>query len=258
MARYQVILSYDGTGFCGFQRQDRDRGRRSIQLEFEEGLRRIGWQGKSTLAAGRTDAGVHAKGQVIAFDFEWRHSPQVLRLALNANLPPSLSVGAVAQVRANFHPRYDALYRSYQYRIFCQEIRDPLRERFAWRIWPPVDDQLLAAAAAALIGTYDFSAFGTPPRTGGSTIRQVFHSTWRKEADGWIFEIQANAFLYHMVRRLVGFQVALSQGNHTLEDLSSSLLGGNQELVRELAPAHGLCLVEVGYPPSIVLENDLE
>jgi len=258
MARYQVTLSYDGTGFCGFQRQARDRKGRSLQAEFEAALSRIGWQGKSILAAGRTDAGVHAKGQVVTFDLDWRHSSRDLRAALNANLPHNMAVITAAQVGENFHPRYDALSRLYQYRLFCQETRDPLRERFSWRVWPVVDFELLQNAAGKLIGTYDFSAFGTPPRVGGTTVRQVFRSTWSKEQDVLLYEVQATAFLTHMVRRLVGFQVAVAQRKHPLEHLEQKLSGGEQPLVREMAPPNGLCLAEVHYPVANSFESDLE
>ncbi len=162
MARYQVILSYDGTGFCGFQRQAKDRKGRSLQAEFEAALSRIGWQGKSILAAGRTDTGVHAQGQVVAFDLEWRHTLQDLRAALNANLPSSMAVRTAAQVRENFHPRYDALSRRYQYRIFCQESRDPLRDRFSWRIWPAADFTAFAKICCRIDWNPRFFCFWHP------------------------------------------------------------------------------------------------
>ncbi len=200
MERYQIILAYDGTDFFGSQRQAK---RRTVQSEFENALGRLGWQGKSVLMAGRTDAGVHASGQVVAFDMTWRHQLHDLRNALNANLPADMAVSRVQVAPASFHPRFDATARLYRYRIFCRKTRDPLRERFAWRVDPAPDGNILHALAKSLHGIFDFAAFGSPPRTGGSTVRNLMRAAWTKQEDEWTFEVQANAFLYHMVRRLV-------------------------------------------------------
>lgn len=254
MERYQVILAYDGTEFSGFQRQASGNKtgdlyrRRTVQGTLETALRKIGWQGRSILQAGRTDAGVHASGQVATFDLDWRHSEADLQAALNANLPPDMAVQAVRQVQADFHPRYDALSRCYRYQIFCQPVRDPLRERYAWRVWPVVSLDRLQQAAAFLVGTHDFAAFGTPPRAGGVTIRQVFQAGWQQQKDSLIFEIRANAFLYHMARRLVGFQVKIGQGQKEPEAVNQCLEDRSGTLVKEMAPAQGLFLIEVLYP----------
>ena len=117
MALYKVILSYDGTNFHGFQRQSDVR---TVQDVVENALIKIGWQGSRILAAGRTDSGVHASGQVIAFDYKWNHSTRDLHRALNANLPIDVAVSSVEVAEDNFHPRYDARVRHYQYRIFCE------------------------------------------------------------------------------------------------------------------------------------------
>ncbi len=258
MARYQVILAYDGAGFYGFQRQSRDLEHRSgdvhrtVQATVETALRRLGWTGERVLSAGRTDTGVHASGQVIAFDLDWRHSDDELLRALNANLPSDVAVQQVRAAAADFHPRYAARLRRYRYRLFCRAERHPIWERYAWRVWPPVDIDRLHAAAQALPGRADFAAFGSPPRTGGSTIRTVEQAEWRPdpglaEAAGWIFEITANAFLYHMVRRLVGFQIAIGQGLYPTEALAALLQDPAVEVVQTLAPPHGLELVEVIY-----------
>jgi tRNA pseudouridine38-40 synthase len=244
MARYQVIIAYDGTQFSGFQRQAEGR---TVQGVFEEALRRIGWQGRALLGAGRTDAGVHASGQVVAFDLVWDHSLQALVAALNANLPADVSVREVYPAKADFHPRYDARARTYQYRIYCQSVRDPLRERYAWRIWPELDLDLLQQAVRLLPGIHDFAAFGTAPRPGGTTVRQVFEAGWRASGDERVFEITANAFLYRMVRRLVTLQVRIGQGELAPERLSSYLQGQVLEPVKGLAPAQGLTLVRVIY-----------
>jgi tRNA pseudouridine38-40 synthase len=251
MARYQVTIAYDGTHFRGYQRQATGR---TVQGIVEAGLRKLGWQSKSILAAGRTDAGVHAAGQVIAFDLAWEHSVQALKQALNAHLPCDVVVHQVKLAHPTFHPRNDAIARRYAYAVFSQAERDPLRERYAWRIWPPADLDRLHQAAACLIGTYDFAAFGTPPRIGDSTVRQVMQAAWKVEKAQWVFEITADAFLYHMVRRVVSFQIAIAQGQKPFDLLPLSLQkpAGPAEMVQGLAPPQGLVLTEVKYPSQEV------
>jgi tRNA pseudouridine38-40 synthase len=245
MARYQVILAYDGTGFAGFQRQVRSR---TVQGVVEGALRKLNWQARSILSAGRTDSGVHATGQVIAFDLDWAHTPGDLLRAMNAHLPPDVSARAVSQVPGSFRPRYDALSRRYAYCIICDDTRDPLRERYAWRVWPAVDVDAMQQAAGALQGKHDFGSFGTPPRARGSTVRTVLGAAWREEGTSLIFEIVADAFLYHMVRHVVALQVEIGQGKSPLQSIESYLNGKIPSPVQGLAPAHGLSLVEVCYP----------
>ena len=249
MARYQIILAYDGTDFLGSQRQASSR---TAQSELEKALRKIGWQAQTVYLAGRTDTGTHASGQVAAFDLDWTHGLQKLQDALNAYLPRDMAVREVQAVADNFHPRFDASSRCYRYRLFCGSVRDPLRERYAWRVWPPVAD--LAVLAPIWPGRHDFAAFGTSPRSGGSTVRTVISAAWQQFADEWIFEIRADAFLYRMVRRLVYAQVAVGQARLSVETLLQALddhseLGqvARSQIPASLAPANGLTLVEVRY-----------
>ena len=252
MARYQVILAYDGTRFFGFQRQASGPKERTVQAVVETALRQLGWQGKTILASGRTDTGVHALGQVIVFDLDWAHPPEALRSAINAHLPADVAVQTVAQAVDDFHPRYAARARRYHYRLYCQPVRHPLRERYAWRVWPPVDVELLTEAAAHLVGQHDFAAFGTPPRAGGSSVRTVTHAEWvARLPDELIFEITANAFLFRMVRRLTGFQVAIGQGLIEPQAIRKCLESGSKALVQNLAPPQGLTLVEVIYQTDL-------
>ena len=245
MAHYKVILAYDGTDFQGFQRQVKGR---TVQASVEAALRSIGWQNLTILGAGRTDSGVHASGQVIAFEFEWNHSPVELKDALNANLPDDIAAQSVELTGSDFHPRFSATARRYRYRLFCDNVRQPLLERYAWRVWPAVSIELLHETAPYLIGRHDFSAFGSAPQPGGSTIREVFTSTWQGAKQDLVFEILGNAFLYHMVRRLVSFQVEIGQGKRNPDEIETYLDGRQGELVQGLAPAQGLILGEVVYP----------
>ena len=244
MARYQIILAYDGTHFLGSQRQ---AGSRTVQVELEKALCKIGWKGTSILLAGRTDTGTHASGQVAAFDLDWSHGVTRLQEALNSHLPQDMAVREARMAREDFHPRFEAVSRRYCYRLFCSPVRDPLKERYAWRVWPQVSD--LTPLAAIWSGTHDFGSFGSPMRTGGSTVRTVLSAQWRKEAGGWLFEIEANAFLYRMVRRLVFVQVCVGQGRLKEEVVRRALEESPiaTELPAGLAPACGLTLVEVRY-----------
>lgn len=245
MERYQVILAYDGTDFSGFQRQAR---RRTVQGVVEEALKQLNWQGRAILSAGRTDSGVHAVGHVIAFDLDWAHTEEDLMRALNAHLPQDVSARGVSRVPGSFQPRYDAISRRYVYRIFCDAVRDPLRERYSWRVWPAVEVNVMQQAACALQGKHDFTAFGTPPRAGGSTVRTVLSASWQPEASFLVFEVVADAFLYHMARRMVSMQVEIGQGKSDLEVIDSYLEGKMPSPVQGLAPPQGLVLVEVRYP----------
>jgi tRNA pseudouridine38-40 synthase len=267
MERYQVILAYDGSRFKGFQRQAKVR---SVQGVVEEALRRLSWGGISILAAGRTDTGAHATGQVIAFDLDWDHDPQDLQQALNNHLPSDVVVQEVKRVNPSFHPRYDASWRRYNYRIYCQLVRQPLLDPYAWRVWPAVDLNVLREAAHPLVGTHDFGAFGTPSHSAGNTVRRVLESDWKQEAPYLIYEIKAHAFLYHMVRRVVFMQVRIAQRKLDITDLLYALdtasgdlhmkameQNSGKRLVHGLAPSQGLILAEVHYPLEAVrLDED--
>jgi tRNA pseudouridine38-40 synthase len=159
-------------------------------------------------------------------------------------------------VHATFHPRFDALSRRYRYKLFCQPLRDPIRERFAWRVWPPISGNVLRETAKLFLGTHDFSAFGSPTTPRGGTVRSVIKAEWsqhRDAEDEWHFDVQADAFLYRMVRRLVFVQVAVAQGKVSAKAIAHSLAkpastaAGTENVPAGLAPAHGLTLVEVTY-----------
>ena len=243
MAPYKVILAYDGTDFEGFQRQGSTR---TVQLVVENALRCLNWQGRTILAAGRTDTGVHAAGQVVAFELDWAHSTEQLGRALNANLPHDVSVKSVETADVDFHPRFSARARTYQYHVYCEPERHPLYDRFAWRVWPPVELQKLQLAASLLTGTHDFAAFGSPPKKGGRTERRVFQAGWEPQARGLLFEVTANAFLYHMVRRMVYLQVQAGQNRLELEGLEKAVQEA-QPQTPGLAPSCGLVLWKVWY-----------
>jgi tRNA pseudouridine38-40 synthase len=240
---YKGILSYNGTEFAGFQRQAEAR---TVQAEFEAALRQLGWSGRSIYAAGRTDAGVHARGQVVSFRLAWDHSEGDLVRALNYYLPQDMAVNSVETAEEDFHPRFKATKRRYRYHVICQPVRDPIREKFAWRVWPEPERERMNLAAQSLIGSHDFAAFGSPTSESGVTVREVFSAIWRETGGEYQFDITANAFLYHMVRRTTLALVMIGQGEAPVELITESLKSGKLPM-NGLAPAQGLVLEEVSY-----------
>jgi tRNA pseudouridine38-40 synthase len=243
MALYQLKIVYDGTDFLGFQKQ---RKGRTVQAEIETALQELGWNGKSIYSAGRTDTGVHASGQVISFDFETSLAKEKLQKALNAILPADVVIEDIQFAIKGFHPRFSAKERKYVYRLYCQEQRNPLLERFYWHIWPEVDFQLLKDAANLLLGEHDFRAFGRPPREESGTVRRILAAVWKRNETCFKFEVTGIAFLYHMVRRMVFLQVQTAQRRITIKDFQSAI-DGDMGIKPGIAPARGLELCEVVY-----------
>lgn len=247
MALYKLILAYEGTHYNGFQRQ---AIKTSVQATLEEALRCLGWQGRAIHAAGRTDSGVHALGQVVSFEMEWKHPDWQLRTALNANLPADIAVQQVERVMPGFHPRYDALARNYRYRLYVAPVRNPFIDRFSWRLDQKPDLGLMNQAAESLLGEHDFRAFGKALKEDGTTVRMISQANWVQTGDELWFEIRGNAFLYHMVRRIVWVLVQVGLGKLPLQIVQQGLESGSTGVVA-LAPARGLTLLQVEYPTGI-------
>lgn len=242
---YRATVAYDGTHYHGFQRQSASS--RTVQGEIEAALGRIGGKGRTVYGAGRTDAGVHASGQVIAFDLEWKHALDALRNALNVNLPRDIVVREVQEARADFHPRYDAISRTYRYRLYQGQVADPLRRLYVWHLPNPLDVAAMQEAADCLIGTHDFSTFGTPPK-GENSVRTVKQAEWTIVDDEQHFTITANAFLFRMVRRIVGTLVMVGKGLVTAPEFQDILAARNSAKAGASAPPQGLTLMAVEYP----------
>jgi len=243
--RYRALVEYDGTDLHGFQRQATGR---TVQGELENALAHIGGLGRAVLGAGRTDSGVHASGQVVAFDLDWPHGPEALLRALNANLPGDVAVKALEACAPDFHPRYSARGRRYRYTLYNQPVRSPLAARYSWQVWPALDAAAIQPACAALLGRHDFAAFGRDPDQGTNTVRTVAQADWQAAAGGWhTFEIQAEAFLFRMVRSLVGALKQVGQGALTVAQFEALLASGDRAQCPPSAPPQGLCLIEVLY-----------
>jgi tRNA pseudouridine38-40 synthase len=242
--RYGAIVEYDGTDFLGFQIQARGR---TVQGEIEKTLEKITQTFLRVVGAGRTDAGVHATGQVIAFNAVWKHSLDDLHRALNATLPEDIVVSNLKTVDSTFHPRFSALNRSYSYTIINQRWPCVLQRRYSYHIKKKLDVAAMNEAGHVLIGWHDFASFGKPPR-GENTVRYVTEARWSTQNNSLIFNITANAFLYRMVRNIVGTLIEVGLGNLSLNDFSNILEARDLARAAPPAPAQGLCLIKVAYP----------
>jgi tRNA pseudouridine38-40 synthase len=241
--RVRAVVAYDGTDYQGFQRQANGP---TVQEVLEGGLARVTGEEVTLLAAGRTDAGVHAEGQVIAFNTGWRHPLDALLRALNTALPPDVAVQEVVQASPGFHPRYDARSRHYCYTVYNWPIRSPLARRTSTHVPRELDLEVMEAAARLLVGEQDFATFGRPPQ-GESTVRRVTRAEWSGEPPLLYFDVEANAFLYRMVRSIVGTLLQVGMGLLTVEDFGRVLASCDRAQAGPTAPPHGLCLVEVKY-----------
>lgn len=196
--------------------------------------------------AGRTDSGVHARGQVISFELAWRHDEQTLLQAINAYLPPDIALVSLSRSAPDFHPRFDARRRVYHYYIYNRPLRNPLHRLYSWHVKRPLDLEAMNVAAAHLHGSHDFATFGRPTQ-GDSTVREVFRAGWHEDREFVVFEVEANAFLYRMVRSLVGSLCAVGRRDWSVDEFVDAFIAVDRSLAATTAPAHGLVLVSVHY-----------
>jgi len=240
---FRAVVEYDGTDYHGFQVQ---AGQCSVQGVLEEALGRVTGQRTRIVGAGRTDAGVHARGQVIAFGVRWRHSVVDLHRAMNAVLPEDVALLSLQVVSEEFHPRYSAQSRCYRYTVLNQPLRSPLSRRWALYVPTPLDVNLMNQAAAGLVGEHDFATFGQPPQ-GQNTVRRVLRAGWAGEGSFFHFDIEANAFLQRMVRSLVGTLLQVGGGRLFLEEFYRRMEACDRSLAGPTVPPQGLCLMAVNY-----------
>ena len=241
--RVKAIVAYDGTGYSGFQRQSNAN---SIQAALEAALAELFGAAVPVSGSGRTDAGVHAAGQVVAFEVLWRHELASLHRAMNALLPEAIAVLSLEAAPDDFDPRRDARSRWYRYRIYNAPVRDPLSNRYSLHVPRALDVEAMQAAAASLLGWHDFSAFGSPPQ-GANAIREVLRAEWQQVGAWLTFDIIANAFLFRMVRMLVGTMLRVGYGALTPQRFAEILQTQNRSGAGPAARACGLTLMAVQY-----------
>lgn len=252
--RLLLTVHYDGTGFHGWQVQP---GLRTVQGELERVLSRLADAPRTVLGSGRTDAGVHATGQRAAVDMPLHWSPRRLHASLNALLGPDVWIERVEAVRADLHPRYDALSRTYTYDVgFVPEAASPFHRRWCWPLDGSVPRPPLEAAARAVVGEHSFRAFAKAGQPERGERCHVMEAGWTEWSLGVRFSIKADRYLHHMVRYLVGTMVDVSRGRRPLEDVAALLVGREDLTTSPPAPPQGLFLAHVEYPENVVLGPD--
>ena len=243
MLVYRIDLAYDGTGFRGYARQN---GQRTIQGELEAALGTLLGAVPSTAVAGRTDAGVHALGQVVSFETDQEMDGPQLARSLNGILGPEMAVTSVTRAGDGFNARFSATFRRYRYQISVAAARDPLDRHHVWHIGRQLDTAAMRAVAAAVIGEHDFSAF-CRSMEGKSNVRRVEEARWDEGDDLLTFWIQANAFCHQMVRSVVGLAYDVARGFTQADSIIEIVDSGDRGRVVTVAPPQGLTLWEVGY-----------
>ena len=253
MPRIALGLEYDGTAYHGWQLQ---ANAASVEAVVTRALERVADHPLSLICAGRTDAGVHALQQVVHFDTTAQRSGRAWTLGANSNLPPDVRMLWAREVPQHFHARYSAVWREYHYRVLLRPVASALeRNRVAW-LREPLDLDAMRAAIAPLLGEQDFSSFRGADCQANSPIRRLLYLGIHAAAGQWLFTVRANAFLLHMVRNLVGFLLAVGSGERQAADAAQLLAARDRRLAPPTAPAMGLYLAGVGYPPAFGLPAD--
>jgi len=247
MRTIRMTVAYDGTEFAGFQVQT---GRRTVQGVLETAIARVAGSPVRVAGAGRTDAGVHATGQVVTFPTESPLTPAVLQRATNGVLPEDVVVVDAGEAASGFHARFSARARGYRYTISNATERPVLDRRyvFQWRSY--LDVAAMDEAAQLLVGCHDFAAFGGTlhgRERPTSTVRTVFRLHFWRDGERVLLDAAADAFLPHMVRNLVGTLVPVGMGNTTAKDVGAVLAGRDRRWAGVTAPPQGLCLTKVWY-----------
>jgi tRNA pseudouridine38-40 synthase len=245
MRNIKLLIEYDGTNYQGWQVQ---REGPTVQGMIEEKLALLTGEPVHLIGSGRTDAGVHAFGQVAHFKTKSQMEVHSIQRALNSLLPPDIVIQRAEEVEEDFHARKQSKSKVYEYRILNRNIRSPFHRGYAWHISQELDFEEMKNATQRLVGEHDFSSFrsvGSPTRT---AIRKVIRAEWKRGRDGIIlFEIEANGFLKQMVRAIVGTLVEVGQGKISSEEFQRILDSKDRKRAGPTAPAHGLVLKEVKY-----------
>lgn len=251
-----LTLAYEGTDYAGWQVQP---GRRTVQGELEHALAAITGEPNRVIGSGRTDAGVHALGQAAAFQTSSTLAPEVFQRALNALLPRDIAVLQAAEVAPGFHPIRDAIKKRYRYVVRDGPVRDVFARRHSWHYRQRLDADAMGRAAAHLVGTHDFSSFETAGAPRPDSIRTISDISVRRSSSSYrdqiILEVEADGFLYNMVRAIVGTLVEVGRGAQSPDWVAEVLAAADRGAAGPTAPPQGLFLVEVKYPDHIYISQ---
>lgn len=244
MRNVKATIGYDGTDFCGFQKQP---SKRTVQGELEAAASAVFGEPIQIVGAGRTDAGVHATGQVVNFHAPGSVPTANLVTVMNGRLPADIRIKSCEEVPEAFHARRSAKMRTYVYAVLNSPEPCAIVGRYAWHVSRPLDVQAMSAAAECFEGTRDFASFGMPYRPGGSTTRHLAGIEVAKDGDRILFTIRANAFLTGMARAIIGTIVEVGRGKRRIEEIPVILEARERQAAGTSAPPQGLCLTKVEY-----------
>jgi len=243
---YKLVISYDGTGYHGWQRQPQ---KKTIQGALETALAKVSKRNIPIIGAGRTDAGVHAEGQVAHFRARLTLNEEEIRRAMNSLLPRDIRIVSVERAVPSFHARKDALSKVYRYRIINSPEISPFLTRYALHWPPPLDVEAMGRAAALFVRKADFTSFSSNRLL--HPVREVFRSEIRRQGREIIYTVEANGFLRYMVRTMAGTLLEVGKGRQPPEIIEELFARKRRSLQSPTAPAHGLCLVRVNYGPRL-------
>ena len=246
MNNYMAVIEYDGTDFNGFQIQP--EGTRTVQQEITSVLSQVLNRDMSICYAGRTDAGVHARGQVINFKVDEELDLYRFKWSVNRLLPHDIAVKEIRKASISFNSRRDARQREYRYNIVNADYHSVFLKKYSILITQKLDLRSMERAAGAFIGEYDFAPFASPSLKNEYTIRRIYDFTINRESAGMIvFKVKANSFLYNMVRIMAGTILEAGRGEREIKDIEQAIRSGKGSFASSMAPAKGLFLTRVEY-----------
>lgn len=247
--RLAACVEYDGSGFRGWQTQQ--EGVRTVQEEVEKGLSVVASENISVVCSGRTDAGVHSKGQIIHFDTNAVRNERSWLLGTNTNMAHDVALVSIKSVSDDFHARFSAVARCYRYIIHQRMVKSALMRERAWWVYRPLDIDKMQQAAAYLIGEHDFSSFRAAQCQSNTPMRNVHYINLSREDEMIYVDIKANAFLHHMVRNIVGLLVEIGKGAKPAQWCKDVLEARDRKEAAITAPPQGLYFMSAEYPPGV-------
>lgn len=246
--KWAVVLEYDGTDYHGYQIQNKEK---TVQKEFEEAIFNVLGESIHTQGASRTDVGTHSIGQVVAFETNGDLSGEVLKRAINHNLSKTIRIVKIKEVSLKFDPRRDAISRIYKYTFYKRDVHSPIYDRFSYWIPEKINLNTMKEAVKMLKGKHEFKYFTPNPSKYSNTVRNIFDVKLDSSKSFITFEIEADSFLYHQIRKIAGVLLDIGKNKISINALKGSLLNNNQIEKSSLLPAKGLCLMKINYLENI-------
>ena len=245
LQKYRAVVDYLGTRYAGWQCQP---DRTTVQSKIQEALGKLNREPVNVIASGRTDAGVHARGQVVHFRQKRRMEPKTLRRALNAMLPPDIRIRSAKMASPTFHAQKDAVRKRYEYRLFTGPVLSPFSSETVYHLLRQVSFERMTESAPLLEGTHDFSGFAASSSRVKNATRTIFLSRLRRRGNHLVYRVEGSGFLQHMVRNIVGTLIEIGRARRPVDDLTRVLESRDRRNAGPTAPPQGLCLMRVWYP----------